>query len=263
MVGGEPRGDSALTGLAWWLLDDRPRTGAENMAMDHALAELLPPGRAVLRLYEWTLPTVSFGRHEPTRGRYSRREGMGFVRRPTGGRAVLHRDELTYSVVFPAVRGLRAAYVEIHEALKAALAKLGVRDGRLAAPGLSASPVGGGTCFEQPVGGEVLVPAGKLVGSAQARLEGAILQHGSLLRVEDQTALESLRGEGTGEVRPAATLAGVLGRAPSVPALRGAVRHAFAERFGSLTPWEETDVVEGRARDLLGTYGSEAWTWRR
>jgi len=233
------------------------------MAMDHALAELLPPGQALLRLYEWTEPTVSFGRHEPARGHYDPHGAITYVRRPTGGRAVLHREELTYAVVFPAARGLRAAYVEIHEALRTALALLGVRDGTLAAPGPSASPVGGGTCFEQPVGGEVLVPAGKLVGSAQARLGGAILQHGSLLRVDDQTSLEDLRGGAEGAVYPAATLEGVLGAAPSVLRLREALRTAFAQRFGPIPSLVDTGPAEARARDLLSIYGSDDWTWRR
>ena len=183
------------------------------MAVDHALAEQLTPGSAVLRLYEWTEPTVSFGRNEVARDQYARTDQVAFVRRPTGGRAVLHREELTYSVVFPAAKGLRQAYAEIHAALKAGLEALGVR-GRLAPQGDAVSPLEPGTCFEHPVGGEILVDAGKLVGSAQARMGSAVLQHGSLLRVEDQTGFDRIRRRPEHPSSPAPTLASVLGSAP-------------------------------------------------
>ena len=81
------------------------------MAVDHALAACSSPGKAVLRIYQWSCPTVSFGRNEPTRGRYDpalgRSAGIEFVRRPTGGRAVLHDRELTYSAVLPCPLALR------------------------------------------------------------------------------------------------------------------------------------------------------------
>ena len=81
--------------LAWRVVvEDAPRSGPENMALDHALADTLAPGAGVLRFYRWARATVSFGRNQPASGNYDRelaRElGMGFVRRPTGGRAVLH-----------------------------------------------------------------------------------------------------------------------------------------------------------------------------
>ncbi|MFC1791226.1 octanoyltransferase, partial [Gemmatimonadota bacterium] len=101
------------------------------MARDHALALKLLPGEGVLRLYGWDPPTVSFGRNEPGRGLYledcAREEGVAFVRRPTGGRAVLHHQELTYALVFPvgAFGGLKRSYRLINQGLLAGLEGLG------------------------------------------------------------------------------------------------------------------------------------------
>ena len=107
-------------GLAWTVRVDGPLAGALNMARDHALALSLLPTSAVLRLYRWDRPTLSLGRNEPARGRYDRealrRLRVDVVRRPTGGRAVLHWRELTYAVALPtrSLGGPRATYRWIH-----------------------------------------------------------------------------------------------------------------------------------------------------
>ena len=99
--------------LRWTVVFDPPRDGAANMAVDHALAETADPDAGWLRLYRWTRPTLSLGRNEPAAGFYdferAGRLGIDVVRRPTGGRGVLHDAELTYAVVAPvAAGGLRA-----------------------------------------------------------------------------------------------------------------------------------------------------------
>ncbi|HSR42176.1 MAG TPA: hypothetical protein VLL48_08395, partial [Longimicrobiales bacterium] len=158
------------------------------MAADHALARDLPSDQAVLRLYGWSGPTLSLGRNEPARGRYdpdlARRLGVALVRRPTGGRAVLHHREVTYAVAAPVAPfgGLRSAYRAINAALVRGLARLGVP------AGLAGSDAAGGglapdagACFRAPAPGEVVVGGRKLVGSAQVRFGGTLLQHGSIL----------------------------------------------------------------------------------
>src|SRR5687768_998585 len=85
--------------LRWSILLDPAMDGARNMARDHALALALRSGDAVLRIYRWASATVSFGRNEPSAAFAPLRRagpGFAFVRRPTGGRAVLHDRELTY-----------------------------------------------------------------------------------------------------------------------------------------------------------------------
>lgn len=177
-----------------------PTGGARNMALDHALAELNEAGRGVVRFYRWTPHTISFGRNEPARGRWDQAaagaEGLAFVRRPTGGRAVLHAHEVTYCVVVPvgALGGLRDTYVRINEGLVAGLRALGcpaevVRQG-------STLPLEAGPCFQAPAPGEVTLHGRKLVGSAQVRLGPNLLQHGSVILSGDQSALGRLSAGG-------------------------------------------------------------------
>src|SRR3954466_12069034 len=90
----------------WRLLVTPPASGPENMALDEALmARAIETGEWVLRVYSWATPTLSLGRNQTARGRYDlgriRERGLGVVRRPTGGRAILHDREITYSVTAP------------------------------------------------------------------------------------------------------------------------------------------------------------------
>lgn len=254
--------------LSWrTIVHDVPVPGARNMALDHALAELNGPGEAVLRLYGWDPPTVSFGRNEPTKGRYdleaARREGVGFVRRPTGGRAVLHADEVTYCAVLPAraFGGPRETYVRVNEGLVQGLRLLGcaaevAREGRVLAPDA-------GPCFQAPAPGEVMLGGRKLAGSAQVRVGESILQHGSIILGGDQSALARLTG-GIADPFPPATVQGAVGPV-AWRAAAEALAAGMALALGGA--WRQGDVTseeDARARRLEAQrYSDEAWTWRR
>jgi len=248
--------------LTWRLLRDEPARGARNMALDHALAATLGEREAVLRLYGWSRPTVSFGRNEPARAvvdASGARHELDFVRRPTGGRAVVHWRELTYAVVAPldAWGGLRAAYEGINGALAGALAVLGapadVEGGRRAT-----LPVDAGPCFRAPAPGEVVARGRKLVGSAQARLEGVLLQHGSILLDDDQGLIGDVAAS-----RPA-TLRGLVGDV-SIDALAFQVAKSLRETFGGR--WVEGGYrpveIDTAERLEAERYGQDSWTWRR
>jgi len=241
------------------------------MAVDHALAACASPGEAVLRIYRWSAPTVSFGRNEPARDRYDpaagREAGVEFVRRPTGGRAVLHDQELTYSVVLPLETGVgpRATYGLINRGLVEALRSLGVPAvmavGRRSPAGLDSGP-----CFEEPAPGEVTVAGRKLVGSAQARLEGALLQHGSLLLAPGQERLATLSGEpdGSGLAQAPASLEEILGQAPAWHKLVEAIVSGLSGVAGG--DWHRSELREPervKSTELGGLYASAEWTWRR
>lgn len=238
------------------------------MAVDHALATCLAPDEGVLRLYRWSRPTVSFGRNEPAAGLYdleaARRDGIDFVRRPTGGRAVLHDRELTYAVVLPATGriGLRAIYSLVNEGLVRALAVLGV-SASTAGADEPVLPPGAGPCFQRPAPGEVTVDGRKLVGSAQARVAGAILQHGSLLLGSGQERLGELRGE----VEPMSTptsLEEILDEIPCwdvlvesvIEGLSGVLKGRWGRARKRGSERSRADVLEAR-------YGSAEWTWGR
>lgn len=171
------------------------------MAADEALLEdASTVGSAFLRLYRWHPATLSVGRNQ-----HAVFEGVPFVRRPTGGSAVWHDDEVTYAVAAPiaAFGSLRNAYCEIHTRIAAALRSLGVDAVLAAAPvvKLMGRPT---ACFASPAGGEILVEGRKLVGSAQVRKRDAFLQHGSILLGGSQRLVSNGGGE--------TTLARVLGR---------------------------------------------------
>jgi len=245
----------------WRLHQDGAASGPRNMALDHALAETLEDGVAVLRLYEWTEPTVSLGRNEPGRELWGagslRHAAFRFVRRPTGGRAVLHRAELTYAAVLPerAFGGPRAAYAAVNEALVEGLRLLGI--GVTLAGASPALRPDAGPCFDAPAEGEVTVDGGKLVGSAQARLHGALLQHGAILIEDDQTAL--------GPTSAARPLRGLL-ESVTVPDVRDAVEEGFRKRFTEAR-WRQADhdvrALEAADRWASDRYDDDRWTWRR
>jgi lipoate-protein ligase A len=178
---------------------DGPRSGADNMATDEALLEdAVRSGRAVLRLYGWDPPTLSFGRNEPVAELYDleliARRGIATVRRPTGGKAVWHEHEVTYAVAAPIAGfgSLRGAYVGIHRLLADALETIGVTAAIASAqPPIrpSAAPT---SCFAAPLGGELLMHGRKLVGSAQVRRRDAFLQHGSILLDGSQELVQAV-----------------------------------------------------------------------
>jgi lipoate-protein ligase A len=181
------------------------RHGAWNMAMDMYLVELVSEGGfgLVLRTYGWSPPCVSIGRfQDPLREvdpAMLRSEGIGIVRRPTGGRAVLHRSEVTYSVVAPEGHPMVSGPIEeslrkVASPLVDAIRSLGIdarvnrADRHLAGRGRSSNP-----CFTSHGRSEITTGDGrKLVGSAQARGRGVFLEHGSILLDNDQPVMASL-----------------------------------------------------------------------
>lgn len=251
----------------WRVVSHGALFGARNMAVDHALAEELRSGEGVLRLYRWDRPTLSFGRNEPARGLYdeeaARQAGAAFVRRPTGGRVVLHHQELTYAVAVRvgALGGLRETYRVVNRALATALQRLGAPVGLAAAPSVSVGP-DAGPCFDAPAEGEVEAAGQKLVGSAQVRVGRTILQHGSIILAGDQGLIGAL-GPVT-VARPPATLEALLGSVPEQRALEDALVPAFAEVLGGAWDRDELTTAEETAAERLETrYRSAEWTWRR
>ena len=247
-----------------------PRSGAENMARDAGLMDRArDTGEAVLSVYSWERPTLSLGLNQTAAGKYDldevRERGIDLVRRPTGGRALLHWHEVTYSVTAPVPDdSLGESYRRINRLLLDGLSRLGVRAAESAAGAPTPSP-GELPCFAAPTEGELVVDGAKLVGSAQFREDGALLQHGSILLLDDQAVILSLLhnpAENLGPTR-AATLTQVLGREPTVAEvsdrLFDAVRALEDEGASAL---DEVETREYTARHLA-EYQNDLWTWRR
>jgi lipoate-protein ligase A len=255
-------------GTAWALWQDLvPRSGALNMAIDQALLErAASAGERWLRLYTWWPHCLSFGRHERAGRRYDRARiadaGIDVVRRPTGGRAVWHGRELTYAVALPerALGGLRAAYLEIHRMVLAALRGLGA-EVTLAEAG-RVPRLGAGACFAQPVGGEIVTRGRKVVGSAQVRAGGGLLQHGSILLEDDQQLVCGL-SLGDAPADGAEPLGRALGRPVGPREVAEAVSRSAAERWeGAWISAAAAPEVLAQAGAHLPRYRSEAWTWQ-
>jgi lipoate-protein ligase A len=280
--------DGALTGarlfpkiatrlVLWRLLLSPPLDGPDNMALDEALmARARRTGETVLRAYAWSAPTLSLGRNQRARGQYDERalhgRGIGVVRRPTGGRALLHARELTYSVTAPvrADQGLAAAYAAINLLLVDALAALGVPAGVAVAGARTARASAPTTlpCFAEPAVGELSYGGRKLAGSAQWRDDGAFLQHGSILVDDDQATLGALTLDRIAAAPPPATLRAILGRAPSAREMLDALAGAVASRHAAMPTVLELDArledeTRRDARALADRYRDPAWTWRR
>lgn len=243
------------------------------MARDSALqARAARTSETVFSIYSWERPTLSFGRHQPATGLYDlgriRAAGVDVVRRPTGGRAILHHREVTYSVTAPLAGAapLREAYSRINRLLLEGLLRLGVAAELATAGGRAASP-SIRPCFEIPSEGELVAHGSKLVGSAQWRDEGALLQHGSILVDDDQSSLasfavESARGDAVPIAQPA-TLTALLGRAPGA----AEVASAMFDAVRSLEDEEASELTEDEIRADTVTqvprFLDEEWTWRR
>jgi lipoate-protein ligase A len=200
--------------MNWFYIDSGPNIAAYNMAVDEELLARAQAGEKtpVLRLYSWDPPAVSLGRfqkiEEAVKVDACRKHGFDIVRRITGGRTVLHRDELTYSIVSridnplfpPAVLG---TYKVIAEGLLAGLRNLGITAEMVSRGGRHAELVNkedaNSSCFASPSWYEIVVNGRKIIGSAQRRLSGAFLQHGSLLISYDhKLEAEVIPGGGSG-----------------------------------------------------------------
>lgn len=170
----------------WRLFDDLDAglDAAAQMATDEALLEGVAGGAPpALRLYRWEPPAFSLGRFQPADDvdeAACADRGVEIVRRPTGGRGLLHGADLTYAVAMPrppgAEGGVDAVYRTLAGALIGGLARLGV-DAAIARHDGPAGPV----CFAGQQGADLRVGERKLCGSAQVRRDGAVLQHGSIL----------------------------------------------------------------------------------
>ncbi len=267
---------------AWRLiLEPHPQAGALNMATDESLlrevaARHSPP---TLRLYAWTPPALTLGRGQPfsdANVAALEADGITLLRRATGGTAVFHEDELSYTVAATSdeprlAGGIVESYKGLSVALLFALEKIGLRDAEASShaesrsgprsPGAVRSPV----CFELPSDYEITMGQRKLFGSAQMRIKGGILQHGTLplsgdiARVGDyltaRPPTERIRAH-------ALTLREALGRAVAWRDIAHALVEGFTATLNLTLIPAPLLAAERRLIDQLVTekYTNPAWT---
>lgn len=259
---------------SWHVILDTPSRAAWNMAADATLPDLTRgddagtgSGIGVLRIYSWSRPAVSFGRNEVLNGRFDRNEleksGYDLVRRPTGGRALLHANEITYAaaIPLPAGRSWRGAYDSINLILCRALTSLGVPAHIVADSEGIVLPPAAALCFTAPSAGELVAGGAKLVASAVWRDRESFLQQGSILVSGDQEPLRKLSGLAPEMVGQVATLSGC-----GVPCDFDTVAEALvsALRETATVTTSGPDELKQRVPDSrVSHFGDPDWLWRR
>jgi lipoate-protein ligase A len=230
--------------------------GITNMALDEALLELAEAGIAVVRTYEWSEPTLSLGYFQSlsVAEQDGRWRGAPIVRRPTGGGALWHHHEVTYALVIPHDHPLARRHTDLYEAVHLAIAE-GLR-----MLGVPARPRGDGQnlshrpflCFQDREASDVVVGPVKVVGSAQRRRAGAVLQHGALLLAHSPTTPELLGlKELVRDIPPGEDWSDwLLGRVVEACGLRP-------------TASAPNGAERDRARALTAKYADPSWTARR
>ena len=271
----------------WRLLLSDPLAGPANMAVDEAILQAVAAGQAppTLRFFAWDPPCLSLGYAQPLAdvdlGRLAER-GWGLVRRPTGGRAILHTDELTYSIIAPmdeprVVGGVVESYRQLSAGLLRGLEQLGLAaraDKKADGQSAPAAPAGLlPVCFEVPSDYEITANGRKLLGSAQVRKQGVVLQHGTLPLAGDIARIcdaltfaePAERERVRARVRArAATLADVLGRTVAWPEAAAALQAGLGRALNLSFAVEALTPEEGRRAEQLTAekYGAAAWNGR-
>jgi lipoate-protein ligase A len=261
---------------------DGHQTPARNMARDEALlrrviAKESPP---CLRFYMWDPPGLSIGRFQKIDHGVDldacKKHGVEVVRRLTGGEAVLHDDEITYSMIIPFThpgfegRGVIDTYKTISKALVKGLELAGVESTMAGEAPTRADPAGQGVCFYTPTVNEIVADGRKIIGSAQTREKLVILQHGSIpidwdldkqfdvmgIPVENRALFRDMFG------KRATTISEQLGgKRPTFDELVRNFSKGFEDVFGMKLKLSQYSKPEEKMTEHLikSKYGNDSW----
>lgn len=244
------------------LIIDEPRGGVENMAVDESILLAVHEGQSVatLRLYRWVEPTISLGYFQPYKEFLSQDpeiRNLPMVRRQTGGGAILHDDEITYSLVLPIrdtdiTTDITDLYRLVHDAVIAVLAQRGVsveyRGGRESGN----SQRGPFFCFAREHRLDLVLQGEKLLGSAQRRMKQAVLQHGSLILGRHFAQ------------QPSAQLKSAIESPSELDTLPENIAEQIRRQLNlNIEVDEITDWENDRIPGLIEKYGSQEWSRQR
>ncbi|WP_091272584.1 lipoate--protein ligase family protein [Alteribacillus persepolensis] len=273
----------------WYFIDSKNCSPAYNMAMDEMLLHWHSQGEIppIVRFYDWNPPTLSIGYfqkvHKEINVEAVEKHGLGFVRRPTGGRGVLHDKELTYSVIvseehpqMPAT--VTEAYRVISEGILQGFRYLGL-DAYFSVPRTKAEEnelknPRSAVCFDAPSWYELVVEGRKIAGSAQTRQKGVILQHGSIILDIDEDKLfdlflyknERIRQRMQRAFKSKAVAINELLETPvDIEQVSAAFHKGFAK--GLNVDWEPYQLTQQQEQEVWELaekkYGNDEWNFRR
>lgn len=245
---------------AWRFIRDVPRDGFLNMAIDTVLQSSAgSTGICTLRVYTFDPTAITIGRFQPAGGFIDgaacKKAGVDVVRRPTGGLAILHRHDLTYSVTCP-IEGSSAAarrkyFEKIGRGIVAGLDAAGIRADLSEHVGSSRGP---GWCFEREFGVDIEWNARKICGSAQRVSEGALLQHGSMF-LKENLELMSILAPRSDSGEAFVTVEEARGAGMTFEELAGCLEQGFRETLDQgMKPGELSRRETERATALCAEY---------
>ena len=271
----------------WRLLDLRSHNALMNMAIDEALLKALVEHKSTaptLRFYTWCPAAVSIGCLQKIPKNFivtqCRKLGLDAIRRPTGGRIVLHKGDLTYSLVFaensPSFpKGILPSYKKISQAIQHGLKLLGISSLLCSQQKINRSPF----CFSLTAKYEILVNGKKIMGNAQKREKGAVLQQGSIMIDNHRSIInqlfaphyplrenrpEPMRENPPGQKDDFLSLSETLNGSIPILRIKDALIQGFKKIFtisltpGSLTAWEKKEAMK-LANDK---YASDQWNMK-
>lgn len=268
---------------SWFFVDSGHCTPAFNMALDETLLNWHSTGKIppVLRFYGWEPAGISVGFFQKVDGQIdlagAEKHGIELVRRQTGGKAVLHDKELTYSVIVsedhPAMpQSVKEAYLVLSKGLLEGYKELEI-EAEFAIPSSKLKKTHSAVCFEEPSWYELVIGGKKAAGSAQTRKKGVILQHGSIPLEIDEIKLFDLflyRDEQAKERarkafgNRAVAINNVSPSAVSFEQAKAAFKKGFERGLGiSLLPFELPPLLLKEALDLEKKYRGEDWNYLR
>lgn len=267
----------------WRLIINSVGRGAWNMALDEAILESVASKNQAptLRLYAWNPYCLSLGHAQSifdVNRNALQQKGFDLVRRPTGGKAILHADEITYSITAPQDNPLvRGTVIESYQRLSYALIKaltfLGIQaDAKAKEPTSSNKPINP-ICFETPSDFEITAKGKKVIGSAQARRLKGVLQHGSIPLFGDIARIVEVLNYPSREEqlmtkeilrKRACTLYDVNNQRIDWNTAANAIIRGFSESLGiSFVKASISPIEMDRAHELeINKYDNDNWTLR-
>lgn len=273
----------------WYFINSGPCSPSYNMALDEALLDFHSEGEIppVIRFYEWNPATLSIGYFQRAAKDVDfealRAQNLGFVRRPTGGRAVLHDSELTYSIIvseqypnMPAT--VTEAYRVLSEGILVGFQNLGL-DAYFSIPDTEEKKADlkqprSAVCFDAPSWYELVVEGKKVAGSAQTRQKGVILQHGAILLDLDEEKLLSVFKFSSPEVKEkmrkklpekAVAINTLTERNITIEECVESFKTGFEKALDiELVPYELTEEQKQYVKNLEETkYNTDEWNFRK